>query len=92
MPLPPSIGFAYFCPQFNPTPIPSPKWEGGLISCFFYVFVFGINEQYEDKPPSHLGEGMGVGLNRGQKYAKPIRGGIGILRRYKLRLCMGSLN
>ena len=50
------------CP-FNPTPIPSPKWEGGLVSCFFGGFVTGINEHREFRPPSHLGEGMGVGLN-----------------------------
>jgi len=40
---------------YNPSPIPSPKWEGGLTSCFICVSVFGINAQYEIKPPSHLG-------------------------------------
>ena len=36
--VPPRIRYAYYRPQFNPTPIPSPKWEGGLISCFLLCF------------------------------------------------------
>jgi len=42
-------------PRVNPTPDPSPEWEGS----------HDIRRDVVSRPPSHSGEGSGVGLTRG---------------------------
>ena len=50
------------CPCINPTPIPSPKWEGGLISCF--LLCFRIRNQWAiwGQAPLPFGGGDGGGV------------------------------
>ncbi len=61
----------FFDFRAGPTPNPSPKWEGGYIERYRLIssrkantsplVVFTVSE---DRPPSHLGEGLGVGPTR----------------------------
>ncbi len=57
--------------DFHAGPNPSPKWEGGYIERYRLISSRKANTSplvvftvYEDRPPSPLGEGLGVGPTR----------------------------
>ncbi len=61
----------FFDFRAGPTPNPTPKWEGGYIQRYRLISSRKANASplvvftvYEDRPPSHLGEGLGVGPTR----------------------------
>ena len=58
--------------RFNPTPIPSPKWEGGLPSTVLFDFGYAKPKRNTKSSPPPFGGGDGGGLERAAQNTKTL--------------------